>query len=333
MHQPMVSLVSSVYNADSCLKVFFENICSQTIFDDMEVIVVLNDPSPMALDISEYYRKHYPTRFRIISVSRETIGASINRGYREAHGKYLAYADVDDAREPYCYESQTATLENAPKYDFTYGDFVIVNALGKCQGQLVKTPEFNRIEFTHSSYVGANHFFRRELLERCGYWDEQFRSGGDFEYQIRAAHNCSFIKTAGPPLFYYTKSLIAGSASSTVYQPIERTAIEMRYGNYDKTELLKGYPYVRRARRYRLDQLMINGEWQYINRYVPNYRQMMKQREADRRAFETKYRLWVTRYHATLPLRAINRGARSGIRWFLKQFGLLEGVKNLLSKR
>jgi hypothetical protein len=124
-------------------------------------------------------------------------------------------------------------------------------------------------------------------------------------------------------LYYYTQYANSGSASSSILQPIERTVIELRYGLYDKIELLNSYPYVRQARRYRLGHLLINGKWQSIDQFVPNYHEIMLQKERERLAFERKYPLRLAQYYATLPFIQLYRTARSTGSWALRRMGLL----------
>ena len=329
MIEPLISLVTSAYRSDQYLEAYFQSVCAQTIFGRMEVILILNDPSAEACAIAEMYLTRYPEQIRITKVLRETIGVSTNRGYRQAMGRFLAYADVDDTRTPDCYERQAEVLESNPNCDFTYGDFVVVDAPGKREGRLVNVNEFDRIELMRSSMVGANHFFRRELLDRCGYWDEQLHSGGDFDFQVRAAFNSTFKKTGGGPLFFYTRFPNSGSASSNLLQPIERTAIELRYGAYDKTMELKGYPYINAARGYVLDKVLIHGEWRPLSAYVPGYNEMMRKHEPARRQLAQRYRLWLLRHYLTLPTRSLYRISRPVLREGLDRLGWLEDARRL----
>jgi len=298
-----ITLVTSAFRSERYLKCYFENILSLNNLDCIQVILVLNEPTAVERKLSESYKACFPDNLAIVLLHRrESIGASTNRGYRMAKTDYVTYADVDDFRPPDCYERLMKTLEDDPAVDFTYGDFITVRSQGKTNGRLIRTPEFDRKEFTRGCFVGPNHFFRRRLLDRCGYWDEQLRSGGDFDFQVRAAFNCKFKKTPGV-ICYYTKEENSGSASSNILQPIERTVIELRYGNYDITEMVAGYQYVRRAMKYRLDQLLIGGKWEGIENYVPGYKRIMGKKGSARRDFFHRYRLEIAKYYAIFPFR------------------------------
>ena len=159
---------------------------------------------------------------------RETIGSSTNRGYQLADTAYLAYTDVDDTRPADAFVELLQTLEKNPDIDFTYGNFLVVPEQGATKGQMIETIEFDRNEFTRSSHVGPGHCFRRSLLKQSGYWDEQLRSGGDFDFQIRAAVHGKFKKTY-KNVVYYTSDQTQ-SASSTSWQAIATTNATMTAG-------------------------------------------------------------------------------------------------------
>ena len=327
-----ITLVTSAFRSEQYLKCYFENILALNNLDCIKVIVVLNEPTDIERKLAESYKRLFPDNLKIVALDkRESIGASTNRGYRMAKTEYVTYADVDDYRPPDCYERLLKTLEDDSDADFTYGDFVTVRAQGETNGKLTETPEFDPKKFVRGSFVGPNHFFRRRLLDKCGYWDEQLRSGGDFDFQVRCAFNCKFKKTPGV-ICYYTKEENSGSASSNILQPIERTVVLLRYGMYDKIESLEGYQYVAPAKRYRLDQLLIGGEWQPIQQYVRGYRHMIVKQEPTRLAFRAKYRRKIARHYAALPFRTFDRCARSGIRWALRRLGLLEKTRTLILK-
>lgn len=271
-----LSIITSAYKCEPYLEGYFQNMTALVNFNEVELFVVLNEPTDGELALAERYRRQYPENIRIIPVARESIGASTNRGYRLAQTEFLTYADVDDRRAPECYVRQLQILCDHPGVDFTYGDFIVVPQPGRMEGPLISLREFDREEFTRSSVVGPNHFFRRVLLDKCGFWDEQLRSGGDFDFQVRAALNGTFKKVAGTPLLYYTRLPEGGSASASRLQTTERTVIELRYGMYDKID----YAYLAEAMRYSIPYLWWEGQWRPVSQYVPDYGRFLKERAA-----------------------------------------------------
>src|ERR1051326_2441100 len=229
-----LSIITPSYKSEKYLQAFFENITTMDGFAAFIIILILNDASQKELEIAKDYYHKFPENIRIVEVPRESIAASTNRGFLMAETEYITCADVDDIKTKDCFVRQMATLENNSQADYTYGDFIIVPGQGIYQGLKITTKEFSRSLATRSSIVGPNHFFRKKILEKSGLWDEQFKSGSDFDFQVRAAFNCNFKKTHGDVLLYYTRYENSNSASSGLPQQIERTVIQLRYGIYDK---------------------------------------------------------------------------------------------------
>jgi len=326
-----VSILCPCFKGERYLAAFLENMSQQTIFHECEVVLDHNEPSERELKIVADFERRFPDAL-VHQIVRPVVpvSASINNCIRAASGIYLCIGNVDDHRTPDSLERMCSTLDVNPDAGFTYGDFVIVDGLGKREGRFVHCPEFERNQFTRGFFLGPFFMWRADLVSKVGYWDEQLRSGSDFDFVVRLAYSCMGKKTWGNLGFYLNTGEGASRGAKHLprnIQPVERTVIELRYGAYDKTEFLDGYQYVRQARRYRLDHLLINGEWQPVERYVPNYRQMMAEREPERLAFERNYRRWLLQHYATMPARMLRNGGRSAARWVLQALGLLDTAR------
>ncbi|MFA5879706.1 MAG: glycosyltransferase [Candidatus Margulisiibacteriota bacterium] len=269
-----LSIITTAYKSECYLKSYFENIICSDGFSDYQIIIILNEPSEEEKKITEYYKKLFPENIKIEIVPLESIATSTNRGFFLADTKYITCADVDDMRLKDTFTRQIQTLETNQKASYTYGDFVIVDEQTKKDGLLIKTVDFAKTKATFGSIVGPNHFFKKSILNTCGYWDEQFKSGSDFDFQIRAAFNFDFKKTTGTPLLYYTRFNNSNSASSNELQQIERTVIELRYGIYDKIN----YNFLPKALKYDIYHIYYNGKKIPVSDLVPNYEQIMTER-------------------------------------------------------
>lgn len=267
-----LSIVTTTYKSEKYLDAYFNNITGLDGFADFQIVLVLNEPSSEELAIVESYKQKYSNNFKVVSVPRESIATSTNRGFGLAETEFVTIADVDDIKTKDCYSRQMATLENNPDADYTYGDFMIVPGQGIYKGLEIKTKEFKRELATRASIVGPNHFFRKEILKKSGMWDEQLRSGSDFDFQVRAAFNCNFKKTPGGLLLYYTRYENSNSASSGILQQVERTVIQLRYGIYDKLN----YEYLPQALEYDIFNIYNLGEKRPIAEFVPNYKQYLQ---------------------------------------------------------
>lgn len=292
-----LTVVTSAYRSERYLEAYFNNMLMLEGLEWIKIIVVINDPTEKEKEISCIYTAKHGETFEIVFTPRESIGASTNRGYKMADTEYVAYADVDDLRPPDAYKKQLQTLLDHPEADFTYGDFIAVEKFGDTSGALINTKEFDVKEFTRSSMVGPNHFFRRALLDKVGYWDEQLKSGGDFDFQIRAAYNCQFKKTKGI-LAYYLLGENTNSASKNMNNPIEQTVIGIRYGIYDKID----YRLLGHTNKYDISRIYIGNDRVAVEKFVPRYFEVLESLRKEKmlkglwrscfRVFVKESRLW-----------------------------------------
>ena len=84
--------------------------------------------------------------------------------------------------------------------------------------------------------IGPFFMFRKDILEVIGYFDEQFKSGGDYDFALRMSHNGLKIGMIYGILGYYLDEQQGLSTRGDNVQPIERTMVEMRYGLQDKID-------------------------------------------------------------------------------------------------
>ena len=321
-----LTIITTTFRSSKYIKSFFEGVLNLKGLNQIKVLIVMNKPDAFELQWADYYENKHPSLFNIVKIDkRETIGASLNRGFLLSDTFYTSFLDVDDIRVPDSFERQIATLEENPDIDVTYGDYVIVKSQGETDGKYVSIWEFDKIEFTRNSRASPTQLFRTELLKKIGGWDEQLRVVGDLDFQIRAAFNCDFKKTPGL-LCYYTRFENSGNASSNIpLWAVEHNVVMLRYGWYDIMNNVGRYPNVRKAKDYRVDSLLINGEWQFVYNQVPRYKSIMSKQEPARIAFEKNYRCWFIKYYASWPIRTGKRG----VRWILAKLGLLDTVRKL----
>jgi glycosyltransferase involved in cell wall biosynthesis len=308
-----LTVVTTAFRASRHLEAFCAGVEALQGLDEIELCLVMNEPDEEEARIVADHAARLPDLYRIIVVERESIGASLNRGLMSATTQYCAFLDVDDARVSDSFVRQMAVLDADPHADFTYGDYTIVPAQGQTEGRLIEAPEFDSLEFTRSCLASPTQLMRRSLIDRIGGFDEQFGSGGDFEFQIRAALSCRFVKTPGL-MVYYTRNPNSAGASISPLQPLERTVSELRYGLYDKTIGYGGYRYVDEARRYRLQRVLMGGTWHDIREFVPDYDALLDRRAEGLRRLETNLVRWKRREIVRGPLVRASRAVLATLR-------------------
>ena len=70
--------------------------------------------------------------------------------------------------------------------------------------------------------------FKKSVIEKCGTFDEQFKSGGDMDFAMRLGRKCKGVHTNKVLGVYLDEG--TGLSTGSELQPLERTVIERRYG-------------------------------------------------------------------------------------------------------
>lgn len=266
---PSLSVLTSVYRGEEFLSNFFQNLRDQTLFPELELILVLNEPSTTEKRLIKDFQLRYPEHIGILFVHRrETLGASWNRAWKVSRAPYLAIWNVDDRRKVDSLQRQLAAMEQNPDWVLCYGDYLAVPEYGEEEGILRDTPTFSPGHFRRAfAQGGAFWLFRRNLFELVGYFDEQFLVGPDMELSFRmAVKGLDMGKCAGL-LGYFTdaaKGLSTRDGAST--SEIERTVIQLRYGVFDKVDR----SLLDKIGSYKLDAIKQESSWIPVSAYLPN---------------------------------------------------------------
>lgn len=269
--KPLVSCVTPSFRMERYLKVFLDRLPEQTIFDRMQVVLDHNEPTEKERDWVREFEQKYPGVIKHVLVNPvEPIGTSMNRCIDLADGDFVAIWNVDDLRTPDSLEKQANVLLKNPEVDVVHGNFVIVNSFPSFKGKLVDHSQyrFNEKEYTRSMVLGPFFMWRKSLCEKAGKFDEQLKSGADFDLAVRLAIHGK-VDVAHGVLGYYLDEGRGASTRGDSMQPIERTLIEMRYGILDKLDH-SWMPEVNK-RKYVVEKLQFDNKMHRVEDFVPNY--------------------------------------------------------------
>ena len=274
MNKIKISAVVPYFRGDKYLEKFLENVLEQTILNELEVVLVHNEPTHKEIELVQKFQIQHPGVINHIVIKPvEPIGTSMNRCIKNAKGEYVAIWNIDDLRTPNSFEIQKKVLDENPEVGLAYGDYIVVNTFGGRKGRLVSPPEFERKEFIKSMHCGPFPMWRKEINEKIGYFDEQLMQGADFDLMARIATTYAMKKCQGLLGYYLDVGLGLGTRQGTL-QPIERTVIELRYGAYNKLD----FRYYKKALKYRISEVFFDNKWFPITQFVTDYQELHNNR-------------------------------------------------------
>lgn len=233
----MLSIITSLYKSENYLKFYLVNLNkvakelrnSKITF---EVIVVANDISfEEEILLSDFEKEN--KYLKIIKVKIESLYASWNRGVRISTYNNLTFWNVDDIR----FSQALITGLNLLKKDFEIITFPFIykryiqlfgiDFLVKVKK--VFSTKFDSNIYQKEMHLGPFFMFNKSIINKVGYFDENFKIAGDFDWQTRCARNeIKFQEShiiAG--IFKNNGKTLSGSKNSL--QKKENDLIQLKY--------------------------------------------------------------------------------------------------------
>ena len=281
-----VSAITSCYKMGNYLEIFLEFLPQQTLFKNIEIVLNHHEPSKKEIQLVKNFQKKYPGRINyLINKSVIPLYSSWNKCIRNSKGKYLAIWNVDDLRTKNSLELQYNIIKNN-YVGFVYGNYTSVKEFNSTNGIFINHKEFNKFELTRSMILGPFFMFKKSLCNKIGFFDEQFKVAGDFDFAIRLALE-SKGKMVKENLGYYLNAQHGLSTKPNSLQPIEKDQVCFRYGIFDKIEK-KNIPYLL---DYNVKNFLYQKKYVPIIKFYKKYNQFIKD-IIYKKKNKKKYRLW-----------------------------------------
>lgn len=207
---PQVSVICSLYGGGKFIEPYLANITSQVGFENHELVIVDANSPDGEESVIRRYKKRFPNIVYHRLPTRIGIYEAWNIGIRMSRGEYLTNANLDDSRHPRSLDAMASFLHGNSDIDVVYSDTLyalephlpwqVIEQAG-FSTDLPPLTSWNILEF-NSPHCAP--MWRRRLHDQLGYFDESFRSAGDWEFWVRCAdHGKWFHKLDTPLIAYY----------------------------------------------------------------------------------------------------------------------------------
>ena len=190
--QPQVSILVPSYNQGQFIRACIDSILQQD-YRPLRIHVVDGASTDETVDVL----KSCGPIPELDWVSEPDTGVvdAVNKGFERVDGQIIGIQSSDDMYLPGAIRSAVEAFRDGPGVGLVYGDTLKVDANGN---ELLrkKTSEFSLHNLlTLRTWIPQpSAFFRREMLDRCGGWDESIPYAPDTDLWLRMAFRCEVKK-------------------------------------------------------------------------------------------------------------------------------------------
>lgn len=245
-----VSVIIPVYNAEATIRECLDSLVSQTIFNDMELIVVDDCSNDSGPNIINEYESRYPDNLLYIKLDRNAgPGNARNVAMNYVSGEYVGFVDSDDAVQPSMYEKMynEAIRSGSDYVDSGFydqkNDRAIVFVSDELSGLL---DDRKRSDLIVVGGFICTKIFKAEFLisNNIGFRNEYVLE--DMDYLIECTARAERISSVKEIMYIYRDNANSLSKTSQSLKYIHNQSTAMA-AIYERTHLLPNYEGIRNA--------------------------------------------------------------------------------------
>ena len=208
---PKISFVTSIYNDEQFVEGFLEDITSQTIFKEKCELVLVNCNSQENEDaLIQPWLEKYPDNIKYIKLDEDPgIYDAWNLAIKESSGEFISNANLDDRKSPEFAEKLAKFLYLQPDVDCVYTENLLTQKPHETfvdntsKGQVYPAEEFSLEAMLRGNPPHCMPLWRRKIHAKNGWFDQKYKSAGDWDFWLRCAFNNSVYKKYNQPLGLY----------------------------------------------------------------------------------------------------------------------------------
>lgn len=134
--EKILTVVIPTYNIEKYIENCLSSFVRPAVMEDVEILVINDGTKDRSVELALPFAEKYPETFRLINKENGGHGSTINRGIREAAGRYFKVVDGDDWVDGPAFEKLVAALKR------TDADTVVTNYCWVHHVTGKKKPEF-----------------------------------------------------------------------------------------------------------------------------------------------------------------------------------------------
>lgn len=188
----ILSIIIPTYNMEKYLRKCLDSFkVSSENMERLEVLVINDGSKDSSLKIAQEYQNLYPQVFRVVDKDNGNYGSCINRGLKEASGKYVKVLDADDYFDSSVLDKYIDFLMSQ-EVDMVMTDFAYVNEEGEIMSRYTfDIPEKESIHLYNLPEELIPHLahfiitYRRSMFSKFDYKQSEGVSYSDDEWVFK----------------------------------------------------------------------------------------------------------------------------------------------------
>lgn len=230
----ILSLIIPTYNMERYLHYCLDSLLINKNFEALEVLVINDGSKDNSLAIARSYEMNYPTVFRVIDKPNGNYGSCINRGLKEATGKYIKILDADDSFDTNNFEEYLSLLLSID-VDLILSDIEIVNEQRiRTEYHIYDLPPRSILKMEDVASLPTFQYmqmhavtYRRENLINLGYQQTEGISYTDLQWIFLPMITVTTIYRYEKPVYRY----LVGRAGQTMDPAVRRRQLTQLIGS------------------------------------------------------------------------------------------------------
>lgn len=209
-----VTIITVTLNSARFLEDCIQSVISQD-YKNIEHIIIDGGSTDATLSIIEKYKGHIAAW---VSEKDQGMYDAINKGMRMATGDIIGTLNSDDTLSGATVIEDIVNAFDEQKVDSVYGDLVYVDQQNTQKIIRVwKGLPYKRRRYKHG-WMPAHptFYFKRELLEKFGYYETHYFTAADYEFMARYLFYFRISAYYIPKLI--VKMRTGGMSNKTIYQ-------------------------------------------------------------------------------------------------------------------
>ena len=247
MKASVITAVGKLQHYESFIKRYIKNIVNQTIFKDLEVIIVYVEWHPLFDELKKYENIKF-----ILDDQKKGMYNAWNIGIQNATTEYVTNWNIDDLRFDNNIELKVDLLERNKDIDLVYNWYVVSQDIDEdytnfdnSKPRYIEAYPDNAHEYAcQACMCGPDPLWRKSIHDKVGYFDLKYPSIADWEMWIRMSANGIKFKLIPEVLclFYENPSSVSNRLSDSrdnvekplLYSQYKKEFETTKYANWDK---------------------------------------------------------------------------------------------------